>query len=184
VQPWLAPDPVIPGAIAIIAVDDPDDVHGAGDAADVYIVRSTDHGQTWTSPLLVSDGPAGTLQLFPTAATDPVTGLLAVAWYDNRKGQTNAGGNYLFDVRYAISEDGGQTFAPSLELNDIPFDPDLGAFVKDPGPPATLWIGEYFGISVNDGMLSAVWTGNVGAELGTLFDRVTISDAAGGSLWP
>jgi len=174
---WVLPDPLVPGAVYVVAADDPDNNFNSGDASNINIVRSTDDGLTWSAPQEVSDGPPDTFQLFPTAGIDPITGCIAVAWYDNRSGRTNGSGDYLLDFRYSLSTNGGVTFSPSVALNDTPFDPDDGVhFVYLPGPPPTKWIGEYFGIAMHGGDLYAVWTGN-GPNPGdlqeTIFDRVT-----------
>jgi hypothetical protein len=41
-QPWVLPDPNTPGRIYVVACDDPDNQHGVGDDADVFMVTSTD----------------------------------------------------------------------------------------------------------------------------------------------
>jgi hypothetical protein len=181
-EPWIMADPNTDGAVYVVIADDPDDDLCSGDASDVVIARSTDHGVTWSEPHVVSDGSPGTLQFFPTAAIDPLTGVIAVAWYDDRSGEQNPSGGHLLDCRYALSMDGGQTFSPSAALSDALFDPDEGVwFIRHPNPPpATNWLGEYFGIALRGNMLAAVWTGNGGpGELqNSIFDSVFWSVAA------
>jgi hypothetical protein len=159
-QAWVLPDPLQAGMVYVVANDDPDNVHGSGDDGNVYIARSADHGLTWSAPIRVDDGPGTSLQVFPTAAIDLTTGCIAALWYDTRNGAVNAGGNYLLDVFYSISLDGGLSFGPAVQINDVPFDPDANAPVRFVGPPPTRRIGEYIGVAVGDGDLHAVWTGN------------------------
>ena len=124
-QPWLLADPVRPGNIYVITNDDPDNTHGAGDDGDIVIARSTDNGINWTQTT-IPDGAPGTHQLFPFASIDQF-GNIAVAWYDTRRGLTNANGNSLLDVFASYSVDGGQNWAPAFMVNDPanPLDPDF-----------------------------------------------------------
>jgi len=180
-QPWVLPDPVIPNNVYVVAADDPTNTnHGDGfDDIDVFIVRSTDHGRTWGAPIKVNDGPVGTTQFFPTAAIDAKSRCLTIAWYDTRAGNTNAAGNFLLDVFLRSSRNGGLTFGPEVQINDVPFDPDLGARCRfgpqppcaaDSSPLQTLRIGEYNGVAVANGIAHVVWTGNTATSQQILFD--------------
>jgi hypothetical protein len=175
-QPWVLPDPVKPGNVYVIANDDLDDMHGMGDDADVLIVRSTDNGMTWSAPAIVNLGADGAFQVMPTAAIDKRTGCIAVTWYDNRRGKKNAAGNFLLDVYYAVSRDGGFFFSPPVRMNNAPFDPDVcmpaAQCTRFPGPPATTRIGEYNGVAMLDGTIHANWTGNTAASHQIITDSV------------
>jgi hypothetical protein len=120
-QPWVLADPGVPGRIYVVANDDPDDDLSAGDAADVFIVRSDDYGAHWTNPQRVDGGPPGTFQILPTAAIDPVTGTIGVTYYDNRSGM-QSGGDFLLDLLATYSHDGGNTWTPEVDFNDGQFD--------------------------------------------------------------
>ena len=72
---------------------------------------------------------------------------------------TNAGGNFLLDVFLSNSSDGGVTFGPEVQINDVAFDPDFGATIRFTGPPATTRIGEYNGVAVAN-LAHSVWAGN------------------------
>ena len=146
-QAWVLPDPFEANVISVVANDDPDDVHGSGDDGDVYIVRSNDYGLTWADPRRVDHDAGASLQVFPTAAIDLFTGCIAVMWYDTRNA-LNVNGNYLLDVLYSVSTDGGFSFGPDVQLNDVHFDPDKDAPVRFVGPPATRRIGEYIGAAI------------------------------------
>jgi len=122
------------------------------------MATSTDFGVNWAVST-ISSGPANSFQVMPTGAIDE-KGNICVSWYDNRGGQTNAANNFLLDVFVAFSTDGGATFTPDFQLNDVVFDPDLNAPARFAGPPPTLRIGEYNGIAAANGVASAVWTGN------------------------
>jgi plastocyanin len=159
--PYVLADPLRPGNIYVICNDDPNNAYGNGDEGDVVFARSTDHGNTWTVST-ISHAPAGTLQVFPMGAIDQ-DGNIAVHWYDNRLGGTNASGNWLLDRFGTVSRDGGLAFSNDFRINDAPFDPDLDApcrFGCGAGGTPTLRIGEYHGIWAVDGIAYTTWTGN------------------------
>jgi len=163
-QPWLLPDPTDANRIAVVFSDDPTNATdgGSSDDMDVRISRSTNRGQTWTTPVNVASAPVGALEMFPTAAMDLNSRCLTVAWYDSRFAFTNPSrrnsfGNYLLDFFVRTSPDGGQTFGPEVALNGGVFDPDLNARDRFPGPPMESRIGEYNGVLMARG---AVWTDN------------------------
>src|SRR5262249_54397066 len=87
---------------------------------------------------------------------------IVVAWYDNRRGLTNAAGNFRIDVFARYSTDGGQTWSDPFMVNDATnsFDPDPGAVNRFAGPPATTRIGEYFGVALFGGTAYVAWNGN------------------------
>jgi hypothetical protein len=107
---------------------------------------------------------------------DDLTGCMAVTWYDSRAGLTNEAGNFLLDLYLTSSSDGGLTFDPEIPINDVAFDPDLGAIRYGPEEPPTLRIGEYNGVAVDDRVAHAVWTGNSDTDQRILFDRAAICD--------
>lgn len=167
---WVLPDAQIAGNVYVVAADDPDNDHASGDASNIYIVRSTDNGMTWSSPIRVDHDAGTSFQVMPTATIDDKTDQIAVMWYDNRLGGTNAGGSWLLNVFYTVSNDHGLTFGPDVKINDTPFDPDLGAPTRFTGPPPTLRIGEYFGIAMGCGDIQMVWCGNNAAGQQTITD--------------
>ena len=169
-RPWLLADPNTPGRIYLVVCDDPDDL-SSGDASDVMIVVSTDHGATWSTPDRIDSGPDDSFQIMPTAAIEGGTGTIVVSYYDNRSGAVNSSGDYLLDLYATYSTDGGITFAPDFPVNDASFDPDAGAWCRS--SCATTWwgvwgasadrvwtVGKYAGISRYDGV---EWTSESGA---------------------
>jgi hypothetical protein len=178
-QPWVLPDPVNSNNVYVVSSDDPTNLdHGAGfDDMAVYIVRSLNQGLSWSAPAQIDSGPGTSHQIHPTAAIDELTGCIGVTWYDSRAELTNEGGNFLLDWYITSSGDGGLTFGPEFPINDVAFDPDLGAGVVDPGTPPTLFIGEYNGVAVDDRVARTVWTANnTGRAQQILFDRAAICD--------
>ncbi len=161
-QPWILADPVRPGNIYVVSADSNNGFHQ--DYGDIRLARSTDYGVTWSSSLIQTSSA-----LYPNAAIDQ-NGDLVVAWYDNRRGLTNAAGHFKLDVYATYSTDGGLSFAPAFPVNDQTpgvntpngtiFDPDPGAMNYRAGPPPTTRIGEYFGLSIWDGTVYVAWNGN------------------------
>lgn len=175
--PTVIPDPVNPGNVYVVANDDPDNVHGAGDDADVFIVRSLNNGMVWSAPTRIDSGPGTTFQIMPSAGFDNQTGCIVVHYYDNRNGNTNAKGNFLLDVFATSSTDGGLTFSLDTQINDLAFDPDPGAPQRLPGPPPTTRIGEYNGVTVGGCTAYAVWCGNTLDAMGNPVGQQTIFDS-------
>lgn len=173
-QPWVLPDPFTPGAVYVVANDDPNNVHGLGDDADVYIVRSFNNGLTWSAQTKINSGPFGFFEVMPTAAIDKVTGNILVSWYSNASSLLNSDGNFLLDLFFAISSDQGSTFTTQSQINDLPFDPDLGAPQRFPGPPPTLRIGEYIGAAIANDEAHFIWTGNTSVGQQVFTDSLLI----------
>jgi hypothetical protein len=192
VQAWVLADPDMPGRIYVVTNDDPDDNPNSGDPADVVIARSDDFGVTWPFTNQVDDGAAGTFQLLPTAAIDPVTGAIGVTWYDNRSGATNGFGNFLLDLRASYSYDSGASWTPSIDVNDGQYDPDTSdscRFCSFGGPTnvscatgcplgsatTTNRIGEYNGIAFGECTAHMAWADNLasgcGGDTSTWYDR-------------
>ena len=108
---------------------------------DVWIIKSTDGGSTWSVPKRVNDDPAGNQQFFTWMTVDQVTGYVYTVFYDRR----NHSG-ILTDVYMAVSKDGGETFS-NLQISETPFNPDPAIF-----------FGDYTNISAHDNMVRPVWT--------------------------
>ena len=88
--------------------------HGAGsDKGDIYYVRSTDNGATWSTPLRL-DGDGGTRgQWQPSLAVTP-EGHVFVSWYDQR----NTANNDL--QRFGrLSLDNGATWEAPAAVSDV-----------------------------------------------------------------
>ncbi|HEV8268212.1 MAG TPA: sialidase family protein [Thermoanaerobaculia bacterium] len=86
-----------------------------GTNTNVYVVRSTDGGTTWSAPVAVNDDAGTATQFFPWLSVDQSDGTVNVAWYDTRNDSTN---NTKTQVFYARSTDGGLTFEPNLVISD------------------------------------------------------------------
>ncbi len=116
--PWLAVDP---GSAAykdrLYAVWD-DFREGR---LTVLLAWSADKGRSWSKPVhVVDDRPAmnpdeGPDNINPLVAVNK-EGIVGVAWYDRRDHKDDLG----WDIRFAASTDGGQSFSPSVKVSSAP----------------------------------------------------------------
>ncbi len=92
---------------------------------DVFIIKSTDGGDTWGKILKVNNDNTNSQQFFPSIAIDQTTGFIYVVFYDRRKTTGNA-----TDVYLAMSTDGGNSFENFL-ISDSSFTPNAFVFFGD-----------------------------------------------------
>ena len=121
-----------------------------GDDIDVYVIRSTNGGTTWSSPVKVNQDPSGQGKehYFPWISCDPVTGYLSVIFYDDR----NVSGTQC-EVFCANSFDGGLTWS-DFKVSDVAFTP-----APIPGL-AGGYMGDYLGIAARNYKVYPVWPDN------------------------
>jgi len=72
----------------------------------VYLVRSTDQGETWSQSIRVDDNSRNNDVFMPAIAVDPHTGAIGVLYYSSQNSADNTGA----DAYLAISRDGGSTW--------------------------------------------------------------------------
>ncbi len=118
------------------------------DDTDIWLVKSTDGGKSWSDRKRVNDDALGKHQFFSWMDIDPVTGYIYIVFYDRR-----AHTNNNTDVYIAYSTDGGVTFT-NQKISDSPFLPNEKVF-----------FGDYNDISAHDGMVRPIWTRLDGKEL-------------------
>ena len=92
---------------------------------DVKVIKSTNGGVNWSSPIRVNDDPAGKEQFFSWMAIDQVTGYVYIVFYD-RRNYTNTS----TDVYLARSTNGGTTWV-NERISTSPFTPNSGTFFGD-----------------------------------------------------
>jgi hypothetical protein len=90
-----------------------------GGESNVWLVRSTDKGRTWSAPARINDNrPSGFVKDYrmkPTVAVNH-RGVVAVSWYDRRNDPTHQCWEYFV----ALSTDGGATFSPNRAVSTAP----------------------------------------------------------------
>lgn len=142
-----------------IYVNYTDQINGEDDT-DVWLVKSTDGGETWTAPARVNDDPAGKQQFLTWLAVDQSNGYLYFVFYDRRDYTNNQ-----TDVFMAVSSDGGQTFN-NFVISESPFNPISGVF-----------FGDYNNISATNNVVRPIWTRN---QNGNLSIHTAITDMSVG----
>ncbi|MGB1003785.1 MAG: sialidase family protein [Salibacteraceae bacterium] len=108
---------------------------------DIFITKSIDGGNSWSSPKKVNDDNSHTQQFLPWITVDQSTGYLYTIFYDRR--------NYTdsqTDVYLAVSKDGGNTFI-NHKISDSPFT-----------PLSYVFFGDYINISAHQGVVRPIWT--------------------------
>jgi len=119
-----------------------------GTDMDIFFRRSTDGGNTWGDEIRLNDDPAGNGrdQFHPWLVVDR-NGNINVVFYDRR----NDPSNLLVDVYFTQSRDGGESFLPNRRITTTSFDPTAG-------PIRAGLLGEYIGVTAQDGYVHSVWT--------------------------
>lgn len=121
-----------------------------GDDIDVYVIKSTDQGNTWSNPLKVNNDEAGLgkQHFFSWITCDPTNGILSIIYYDDRNVDTTQ-----CEVYCANSVDGGSSWE-EFKVSDVSFTP-----APIPGL-ADKYMGDYLGIHAKNGMVYPIWTDN------------------------
>ncbi len=180
----LPHDPVEDDLMGFVGVDQ--------DESDVAFIYSRDTGLTWEHVEKVGDPDATwminddvgadgvktkTDQFHPNVAVDD-HGRVAVSWYDRRPIPSQvAPSNWEITVFVRISEDGGRSFEPSVQVSDVPFPPSRTN-------PNTNWMGGcymglYNGLTAGDEEFLAAWGDNrdhIGpvSDMNVYFDRIAL----------
>jgi hypothetical protein len=133
----------------------------ASDETYVLLSRSRDGGASWSTPVIVSEQPAGVNAAPDYAADVPAVavnrdGVVAVSWYDRRglPGHVVGPGGVIppapgYNARLRVSLDGGETWQPSVQLNSVA----MRGNVED----ARYWTGL---AAAADGRFHAAWIGD------------------------
>ncbi|MFI5149560.1 MAG: T9SS type A sorting domain-containing protein [Bacteroidia bacterium] len=126
---------------------------------DIFLVKSTDGGLTWTSPKRVNTDAPGKQNFMSWMTIDQSNGDVYVVYYDRR----NHTSGDSTDVYLARSSDGGATFT-DYKINQ-------NSFVPDP----SVFFGDYIGVSATNGIVRPIWMAYNGS---TLSIWTAIADAA------
>jgi len=123
VAPRLAIDTASPAGVGTVYVAYYRSV--GTDPGEIILQRSSDRGETWSTPVRVNDDPAGRVQSFPQV-TVGAGGRVDVTWFDRRHEYPGPGGARLGDIYTARSSDGGASFAANRRVTDRSFNRDTG----------------------------------------------------------
>jgi len=127
-----------------------DQRNGALDT-DVWLIKSTDGGETWGEPIRVNNDEAGKQQFFTWMAIDQMTGYLYFVFYDRRNHNDNK-----TDVYMAVSTDGGETFN-NFKVSETPFLPNPNVF-----------FGDYTNLTAHNNVVRPIWARLNNSQLSVL----------------
>jgi len=117
-----------------------DQRNGTNDT-DIFIVKSTDNGTTWSKPKRVNNDKTKTHQFLTWMSVDPKNGYIYIVYYDRSKYKDSK-----TDVVLAVSKDGGNSFS-NTTISESSFMPD-----------ARVFFGDYNNIHAFNGVIRPVWT--------------------------
>ena len=122
----------------------------AGSDPDIVLIKSTNGGTTWSSPVRVNDDPInnGKDQYYPWCTVDQSTGQLMLVFYDSRDVPNNQA-----EVFMARSLDGGSNFE-NFKVSDQP---------HTPTPINNLaggYAGDYIGVAALNNVAYPFWSDN------------------------
>ena len=156
-QPGVGPDNVVHYAYT---------GKGALSSGDIFYTRSTDNGNTWSTPIVLNDPESNQYQSHwePSLSVNYSPGgflqpkAVTVSWYDRRQATSacnsagDPGCNYQ---RYGVqSRDNGATWGANIAISDIVIpQPDQG----DPYVPAC-YAGDYDYATALNGTAFVTWT--------------------------
>ncbi len=121
-----------------------------GSDKDVYMIKSSDHGDTWSDAIRVNQDPIGQgkTHYLPWIACDASSGILSCIFYDNRNTNANQAEAWV-----AVSTNGGETWE-DFKVSDV-------AFTPSPIPGlASGYMGDYLAIHASEGKVYPCWTDN------------------------
>ncbi|MSQ21997.1 MAG: exo-alpha-sialidase [Dehalococcoidia bacterium] len=133
------------------------------DDGDVYMVSSTNKGDTWGRRIRVNDDETGSFQFFPEVAVDP-KGTIHAMWGDFRDDPTRV----RFHIYNATSENGGQTWSRNSRVTDFGSNPSR-AF------PGGRFIGDYFAIAATGEEVYMVWADGRLGEFGSPNQKIAFA---------
>ena len=110
------------------------------DDTDIWLMKSTDQGETWSDAIRVNQDLPGKHQFFTWMTIDQTNGNLHFVYFDRRNYTDN-----LTDVIWCTSKDGGKTFEEKC-ISEKPFLPSKFVF-----------FGDYLNISAHAGMVRPIW---------------------------
>jgi len=145
-----------------------------GSGWDVYLMRSTDGGTTWSLPTRVNQDAAGLRRhYYPWISCDPSNGNLSVVYYDNRDAPSTT--STTVEVWSSNSSDGGFTWTDS-QISDV-------SFVPAPIPGlASGYMGDYIGVDSDGGMVYPLWSDNRATPVRAYISPYAFDGGGGGGI--
>jgi len=129
----------------------------------VYFARSIDNGQTFSTPLLISDEAKPTFKAFHTMTVDS-DGIITLAWLDKRIsiGVKAAGGEYNGSTTFfAQSSNRGESFGENKKVGDYTCQ-CCRTFLKNDGNQGVVFVWRnIFGANTRDHAIATIVNGEV-----------------------
>lgn len=117
----------------------------AGNPPDVFFSRSTDGGETWSTPVVVHSETKND-QFWEWISLDPLNGDIAIMYLDSRNDEANL----MVDCFVSYSSDGGITWI-DRRASDVSGDLRLNPFTGNS------FAGDYSGCAFYDGKIYPSW---------------------------
>ncbi|MCK9426058.1 MAG: T9SS type A sorting domain-containing protein [Ignavibacteriaceae bacterium] len=132
------------------------DQRNGTDNSDVFVIKSTDGGNTWGDVVRVNNDNTTRHQFFPWMTIDQTTGNLYAVFYDRR----NTAG-YATDVYLAKSSNGGESF-DNFKISESSFT-----------PTSTVFFGDYTNIAAFNKKVYPIWMRLDGQKLSVYTALIT-----------
>lgn len=120
-------------------------VWAADSIPNIYFSKSTDKGESWSSPKIIHSETKGD-QFWTWMGVDPTNGDLAVMYLDSR----NDPDNIMVECYVSYSSDGGETWKDRL-ISDVPSD------IRNNPFSGSVFAGDYSGLDFYDGVIFPSW---------------------------
>ncbi len=154
-----------------IVYSDTTDNQSNGKNVDLYFTKSTDGGNSWSTPVVINqDAATPGDQFFPWLEVDK-TGMLHMVYYDSRNTiQNDNVVNGMFDAYYMYSTDHGTTWSEA-KLTPAPFNSDDDGLNR-----STQFIGDYNGLGVGDNRVYPCYLSNQNGDSDIFVNTITIDN--------
>jgi len=135
------------------------------DSADVMFTRSTDGGQSWSTPVRVNDDSGtGSYQWFGTMSVAP-NGRIDATWLDTRDSPQDS---LLSALYYSYSLDQGMSWSANQKLSP--------SFNSRIGWPQQAKMGDYVSMTSDNAKANLAWTNTLNGEQDVYFSTITPSN--------
>lgn len=122
---------------------------------DVWFIKSTDKGESWSKPIRINKDKKKADQFFTWMVCDPISGYLYAVYYDRRDTRGTD-----TDVYLARSADGGDSWN-EFKISENSFKPE-----------PLLFFGDYNNIDARNGVIRPIWTANDGNGIMSIWTAI------------